>query len=486
MNNEQILKKNKLIFISSVSILMYQFLTIIVQIITTKVGLPVILEEVSSGVALIVLFIAYAKYRKMERFMKVSVFSTLIVYAVFMFFSNKTYTNMYIIPVLFSVVIYLNVFYAKLIAIVVTILNVIHILKISSIYETGSYQSQEMVALMLIILIIVYISYIITKLLYNFQKDNIEIIEEKAKKEMLLREKTSEIAEEMLQEFENSKKLNNELDDIVNMNKQSMEEISSAIEETAQTIQNQSEMTLDTRRYILNAKKAATTMVDSSKNVEEVVKEGNEVIEDLKIKFVDVKRANKITVESTERLVNRISNVKEIVGAILNISNQTNLLALNASIEAARAGESGRGFSVVADEIRGLSEQTKDATNEITDIIQALIEDANIASNSVNETTNSVENQNQMIDSTSNNFNKIRNEIDVLNNQVIELNNVINEIVNANDEISNHIEELSATSEEVAASSKEGLRITEDSVKVFTKYNELIDKVYQLAIKLKK
>ena len=96
-----------------------------------------------------------------------------------------------------------------------------------------------------------------------------------------------------------------------------------------------------------------------------MMKEGAGVVSELKEQAVNVADASQVTVDVIRSLTDKVEEVKTFVDSIINISNQTNLLALNASIEAARAGEAGKGFAVVADEIRQLSEQTKDATEEI-------------------------------------------------------------------------------------------------------------------------
>ena len=238
-----------------------------------------------------------------------------------------------------------------------------------------------------------------------------------------------------------------------------MQNIASSIESTTQSILEQSQMCQDIQGNTQSAKNQAEAMVVASTKALEEVSEGAKAMEELHTHAQNVAKENQETVAYVEALNERTKKVVDILGTIVSISSQTNLLALNASIEAARAGEAGKGFAVVADEIRSLSEQTKTATENITEILSELNRDVNSVTTSINHSVAAVGQQRILIDETKGKFDSIDSGVNELMTIINDFKIVISDITEATTVIADGITGLSANSEEVAAMSSEGTHL---------------------------
>jgi methyl-accepting chemotaxis protein len=118
--------------------------------------------------------------------------------------------------------------------------------------------------------------------------------------------------------------------------------------------------------------KNATTAADASRNASETATKGKRTVDITAEDMIKIAHTVQEAAGTIEELGKSSAQIGEIVAVINGIADQTNLLALNAAIEAARAGEQGRGFAVVADEVRKLAERTGQATKDIAQRIQSI------------------------------------------------------------------------------------------------------------------
>lgn len=191
-----------------------------------------------------------------------------------------------------------------------------------------------------------------------------------------------------------------------------------------------------------------------------------------------------------ENLTNTTKDIGLFVESIENIAEQTNLLALNAAIEAARAGEAGRGFAVVADEVRKLADQSRKSTEEINNMMQSIQEESALAISSMEIMKKVSQDQNLAVDKTNSSFNDIANAIDYIVTKINDVNTAVIKMQDDKGEVISAIENISSVSQQTAASSEEVAATTENQLKTLDDMKiaaqSLDQLVKQLDLKLKK
>ena len=273
------------------------------------------------------------------------------------------------------------------------------------------------------------------------------------------------LKEFMVSNNEISNMLNTHSKDLTNISIQSLqttEEISKTIEEVAHGADDQAreaEHAVEKMNYfgnLIEEEQKELHQLNEVTNVVMILKdEGISKIVDL----VDKTRSNELAAkEITDVILNANQSAIKIAEAstmIKNIADQTNLLALNAAIEAARAGEAGRGFSVVADEIRKLAEQSDIFTGEISIIIGELSSKIKSAVSTMESMNSIVNEQSRSVNETKDKFDGIADAIEKTKNVIEQLNKSSGIMQDKKGEIISNIENLAAVTEEYAASTQE-------------------------------
>lgn len=217
-----------------------------------------------------------------------------------------------------------------------------------------------------------------------------------------------------------------------------------------------------------NIAKSCTNAQETSERTRQDTFEGMDKVRATVARIKEQAIYTKEDADKVLRLAEQTQRISSIVSTIDDIAAQTNLLALNAAIEAARAGEAGRGFAVVADEVRALASRTSKSTKEISDMVATVQVDSQAATESMN---NSVEQMKMMADSASEleaTLNTIVDSVTNVNSQIVQIADAANQQTTATAEISSNMQGIT----EVA---QQSLDVSGNAADVSTYCNSLID-----------
>ncbi len=188
-----------------------------------------------------------------------------------------------------------------------------------------------------------------------------------------------------------------------------------------------------------------------SRNAVEMIMQGLLTMDNLGAKVNHTSEITKVVIDDIVNLEIDSGAIDHIVGTIGTIAKQTNLLSLNASIEAARAGEAGRGFSVVAEEIRMLANQSNDAVKQIDLIIKKIQNQTRITVESARQAERVVLSQEEALASSVRTYSEIKERVDILTSHIKQIIGFIRNMENSKDLTLKSIESISSTLEETTA-----------------------------------
>lgn len=483
MSEDQYKRVDKFIFLICMLVYGYDLLTALglsIQSHGFKIGY---INYITCGIISIVLsVIVFTKWKGLHKCGVLLCIIYAISYVIVMFTSGHLYMYTIALPLMLANFAYMNLRLTVWGNSVVVVATVIHCINLYFFKHSITLTDISVTVITIILAGIASIAGITA--LTCYQKEVTDNINKELAKNKKLVEKNSMISNDIHKKFSNASVLSDDIKNEMDINNNSISDIANSTECTAETIQSQVEQCAAISTTTVDMKKQMNILDSVVGRMKTAVESGMESVASLENKSLEVNTTSEDMSKSIDDIILKTDGIKKILNTIVDISEETTLLALNASIEAARAGDAGRGFAVVASQISKLSEQTKDASEQISKTIEDFIISTKETKNNLISTNTAIKEQNESIYKTNNQFQNIESNAVQLSEVFLNLKTETDGIKTGVDNISDSINQLSATSEEVAASSVEGLKTFEQMFNNFTGLCDELTEINKLADKM--
>jgi methyl-accepting chemotaxis protein len=265
---------------------------------------------------------------------------------------------------------------------------------------------------------------------------------------------------------------------------ESIVEVAAGIEEQDNNVNNVNKALENFSDALEQIQGKVQNTTESSAEIESSADVGAEKLTDLVKSIEDVRDSFGVAVSNIQLLNEDANKINEIMNVINSVAEQTNLLALNAAIEAARAGEAGRGFSVVADEIRKLAEQVMDSSKSINKIVAGVLSSVQGVASITQNISGKMDKQINIVDSTMVAFKNIQSEVRKTTPQFKNIFDALQNVVIEEETIMSSVQEVSAISEQISSSTQEISASVQDHVATMEQLSSLADNIDDMTKRL--
>ncbi len=240
--------------------------------------------------------------------------------------------------------------------------------------------------------------------------------------------------------------------------------------ETDMVASAMNEMSATVQEVARNASQTATASAGADSESKAGVKVATEALDGIEVLIAEIEKAAQVI----QRVESDSASIDMVLGVINGIAEQTNLLALNAAIEAARAGEQGRGFAVVADEVRTLASRTQKSTEEIQAMIEQLQSGVRNAVQAMKEAQLRARSGSECVEKAAQSLGLIADEVGTINEMNTQIATAAEQQSSVAEEINRNISTISRIADTTSADATQTSEISDELVRLATELNRLV------------